>query len=55
MKHIVMFSGGIASDECARRVKALVDDPSTITLLFADTKVGPDLDHCPSHHMADAA
>lgn len=38
-RHIVMFSGGIAGDEMARRVKASVVDPATITLLFADTKI----------------
>lgn len=39
MRHIVMFSGGIGSDEAARRVKASVDDPGQITLLFADTRM----------------
>lgn len=39
MQHIVMFSGGISTYETARRVKERVDDPSTITLLFADTLI----------------
>jgi len=37
-----MFSGGIGGDECARRVKAAADDPSSITLLFADTAMEDD-------------
>jgi len=39
MRHIIMFSGGIGGYECARRIKAAVDDPATITLLFADTQI----------------
>jgi hypothetical protein len=34
-----MFSGGVGSYEAARRVKQQVNDPSGITLLFADTRM----------------
>lgn len=38
MKHVVMYSGGVASWATAKRVKASMADGDTLILLFADTK-----------------